>query len=122
MSRSGARAASRLSRSVQSEPLVLRMHRSEFSAAIVARPSGWLTSTFRMAICRDTHNSTPQLDTVSNVVLSGWAVYGPLKFSKVKRNTEKEPAKWHTIGYTAQKTISELRQGSRPVSPGKERR
>jgi hypothetical protein len=47
------------------------------SAAIVARPSGWLTSTFRMAICRDTHNSTPQLDTVSNVVLAEGAVYGP---------------------------------------------
>ena len=31
---------------------VLRMLRSEFSAEIVARPSGWLTSTFRMAICR----------------------------------------------------------------------
>jgi hypothetical protein len=67
------------------------------SAAIVARPSGWLTSTFRMAICRDTHNSTPQLETASNVVLPGWAVYGPLKFSKVKRNTKKEAAKWHTI-------------------------
>ena len=79
MSRPGARAANRLNRSVQSEPLVLRMHRSEFSAAIVARPSGWLTSTFRMAICRDTHNSTPQPETVSNVGLPGLAVYGPLK-------------------------------------------
>jgi hypothetical protein len=58
------------------------MHRSEFSAAIVARPSGWLTSTFRMAICRDTYNSTPQLETVSNVVVPGWAVYGPVKFSQ----------------------------------------
>src|SRR3954447_172032 len=76
MSRSGARADSRLSRSVQSWPLVLRMLRSELSAAIVARPSGWLTSTFRMAICRDTHNSTPQLETASNVVLLGWTVYG----------------------------------------------
>src|SRR4029077_5265090 len=82
MSRSGARAASRFNRSVQSEPLVLRMHRSEFSAAIVARPSGWLTSTFRMAICRDTYNSTPQLETVSKVVVPGWAVYGPVKFSQ----------------------------------------
>jgi hypothetical protein len=35
MSRPGARAASRFSQSVQSEPLVLRMHRPEFSAAIV---------------------------------------------------------------------------------------
>src|SRR5436190_19291089 len=76
MSRSGARAASRLSRSVQSSPLVFRMHRSAFNAAMVARPSGWLTSTFRMAICRDTHNSTPQLETASNVVLPRWAVYG----------------------------------------------
>jgi hypothetical protein len=67
MSRPGARAASRLNRSVQSEPLVLRMLRSEFSAAIVARPSGWLTSTFRMAICRDTYNSTPQRASVLNV-------------------------------------------------------
>ena len=48
------------------------MHRSEFSAAIVARPSGWLTSTFRMAICRDTHNSTPQLGTALNLILPGW--------------------------------------------------
>ena len=72
MSRSGARAASRLSQSVQSEPL---------------GPSGWLTSTFRMAICRDTHNSTPQRETVSNLVLRGWAVYGPPEFSKAKRKT-----------------------------------
>jgi hypothetical protein len=50
-----------------------------------------------MAICRDTHNSTPQLETTLNVVLPGCAVYGPPKFSKVKRNTEKEAAKWHTI-------------------------
>jgi Uncharacterised protein family (UPF0093) len=35
----GARAANRLNRSVQSEPLMLRKLRSEFSAAIVARPS-----------------------------------------------------------------------------------
>ena len=35
---SDRRAASRFNRSVQSEPLVFRMHRSEFSAAIVARP------------------------------------------------------------------------------------
>src|SRR4029077_18906908 len=83
MSRSGARAANRFSGSVQSEPLVFRMLRSEFSAAIVARPSGWLTSTFRMAICRDTHNSTPQLETVSNVVLPGWVVYGPLRLSQM---------------------------------------
>ena len=54
MSRAGARAASRFNRSIQSEPLVYKMLRSEFSAAIVARPSGWLTSTFRMAIWRDT--------------------------------------------------------------------
>ena len=67
------------------------MLRSEFSAAIVARPSGWLTSTFRMAICRDTHNSTPQLETVSNLVLPGWAVYGQFKFSKAKRNIGKRP-------------------------------
>ena len=59
MSRPRARAANRFNRSVQSEPLVVRMLRSEFSAATVARPSGWLASTFRMAICRDTHNSTP---------------------------------------------------------------
>src|SRR4029077_7229360 len=50
------------------------MLRSEFSAASVARPSGWLTSTFRMAICRDTHNSTPQRETVSNLVLRGGGV------------------------------------------------
>ena len=79
MSRPGARAANRLNRSVQSAPLVFRIYRSELSAAIVARPSGWLTSTFRMAICRDTYNSTPQLKTVSNVVLPGWVVYGALK-------------------------------------------
>src|SRR6476469_6044880 len=72
MSRPGTRAANRLSRSVQSSPLVFRMHRSAFSAAIVARPSGWLTRTFRMAICRDTHNSTPQLETALNLVLPGW--------------------------------------------------
>ena len=53
--------------SVQSAPLVFRILRSESNAAIVARPSGWLTSTFRMAICRDTHNSTPQLKTLPNV-------------------------------------------------------
>jgi hypothetical protein len=82
MSRPGARAASRFNRSVKSEPLVLRMHRSELSAAIVARPSGWLTSTFRMAICRDTHNSTLQLETVPNVVLPGWVVYGPFKLAR----------------------------------------
>src|SRR6188768_1847767 len=99
MSRLGARAASRLSRSVQSEqPLVLRMHRSEFSAAIVARPSGWLTSTLRMAICRDTHNSTPQLETVSNVVLPGWVVYGTLKFSEAKRNIAKRHQRGMKLG------------------------
>ena len=91
MSRPGARAANRFSRLVQSEPLVLRMLRSEFNTAIVARPSGWLTSTFRMAICRDTHNSTPQRETASNVVLPRWAVYGLLRFSNAKRNIEKRP-------------------------------
>src|SRR6185295_17723419 len=75
MSRPGARAASRLNRSVQSEPLVFRIHRSEFSAEIVARPSGWLTSTFRMAICRDTYNSAPDRIAALNVVLHGWGVY-----------------------------------------------
>ena len=143
MSRSGARAASRFSRLVQSEPLVLRMHRSEFSAAIVARPSGWLTSTFRMAICRDTHNPTPQLETALNVVLPGWAVYGG-RLGKVERNTEKE-AKWHTVrdnkapvldvgqefflkacarlrATLPQEITPELPPGSRPVSAGKGRR
>jgi hypothetical protein len=35
-----------------------------------------------MAIRRDTYNSTPQLETASNVVVPGWAVYGPVKFSQ----------------------------------------
>ena len=51
------------------------MLRSQFSAAIVARPSGWLTSTFRMAICRDT--TTPPLEPVKSV-LPRWGVYGPV--------------------------------------------
>ncbi len=50
----GTRAASRLIRSVQSLPLVLRMFRSAFRAAIVANPWGWQDSTFRIAICNDT--------------------------------------------------------------------
>jgi hypothetical protein len=79
MSSPGARAANRFNRSLQSEPLVFRMHKSEFSAAIVARPSGWLTSTFRIAICKDTHNSTPQRENALNVVLPGGAVYGAVK-------------------------------------------
>jgi hypothetical protein len=40
-----------VAQNVRSHQRVLRMLRSEFSAEIVARPSGWLTSTFRMAIC-----------------------------------------------------------------------
>jgi hypothetical protein len=65
------------------------MLKSEFSAAIVARPSGWLTSTFRMAICRDTHNSTPQLETVSNVVLPGWVVYGPQGEAHIEKRPQR---------------------------------
>jgi hypothetical protein len=49
-----------------------------------------------MAICRDTYNSTPQLETAFNLVLPRWAVYGRSSL-QVKRNTEKEAAKWHTI-------------------------
>jgi hypothetical protein len=90
MSKAGARAASRFNRSIQSEPLVYKMLRSEFSAAIVARPSGWLTSTFRMAICRDTHNSAPQRETASNVVLPGWGVYGLLPVIAVSSSQEGE--------------------------------
>src|SRR5260370_42108675 len=75
---------------VPAKPLVLRRLRSKFSAAIVARPSGWLTSTFRMAICRDTHNSAPQRETASNVVLPGWGVYGLLPVIAVSSSQEGE--------------------------------
>ena len=92
MSRRGARAANRRKRLVQSEPLVFRMHKSEFSAAIVARPSGWLISTFRMAICRDTPNSTRQRETMSNVVLPGGAVYVPQGEAHKKRPTAQCPS------------------------------
>jgi hypothetical protein len=82
----------RRKRLVQSEPLVFRMHKSEFSAAIVARPSGWLISTFRMAICRDTPNSTRQRETMSNVVLPGGAVYVPQGEAHKKRPTAQCPS------------------------------
>ena len=58
MSRSGARAARRFNRSVQSRPLVFKILKSEFNVAIVARPSGWLASTFKIAICNDTRHSS----------------------------------------------------------------
>ena len=45
-----------------------------------------LTSTFRMAICRATHNSAPQLETMSNVALPGSAVYEPHNLAELNPN------------------------------------